>query len=335
MPNESANGILEDLRIDFWKWWGSFRIDFRECWGRVPNKGLFLILLGAWLALFHFVGNATLGYINTPSLLSWMHAAYASNSDANGSDDTHGKVIPLVVLGLFWWKRKQLVGLSLAAWWPGLLLVGLALGLHLVGYMVQQPKLSIVALFAGVYGLMGLAWGRQWLQESFFPFCLFVFCVPLGWSGQAITVPLQMLVCAAVGAICHNVLAIDVLVQGSQIIDPTGRYQYEVAAACSGMHSLIATVAVAVIYAMVGFRSWWRRGILLAVAAPLAVLGNVVRMLTIVVAAEFGGQQWGITVHEGGPMGIYSLLPYVPAFGGLMLIGHWLRERPATEATQT
>ena len=38
-------------------------------------------------------------------------------------------------------------------------------------------------MFAGVYGLMGLAWGREWLRDSFFPFCLFAFCVPLGWSG--------------------------------------------------------------------------------------------------------------------------------------------------------
>ena len=33
-------------------------------------------------------------------------------------------------------------------------------------------------LFAGIYALMGLAWGRQWLRESFFPFILFIFCVP-------------------------------------------------------------------------------------------------------------------------------------------------------------
>jgi hypothetical protein len=33
-------------------------------------------------------------------------------------------------------------------------------------------------------------------------------------------------------------------------------------------------------------------------------------------------------VHEGGPAGIISLLPYVAAFAGLMLLGHWLRESP-------
>jgi len=323
LEQPSANGILED-----------FRIAFLECWQRLPNKGFFLVLLGAWLALFHFLGNATLGYIPTPSLLAWMHAAYGSSTDANGFDDSHGKLIPLVVLGLFWWKRKQLMAVSLRTWWPGLLLVALALVLHLLGYMVQQPRISIVALFLGIYGLMGLAWGREWLRESFFPFFLFAFCVPLGWSGVSLTFPLRMLVCRLVELICHHLLAIDIVREGTAIMDPSGRYQYEVAAACSGMRSLVATLAVAVIYAMVAFRSWWRRGVLIASALPLAVFGNVVRMLTIVIAAEVGGQAWGSRIHEGGPLGIYSLLPYIPAFGGLMFLGHLLREPAAPRAAE-
>jgi exosortase len=316
MDKQPANGILED-----------FRLEFMDCWHRLPNKGFFLVLLVAWLALFHFLGNATLGYIPTSSLLSWMHSAYGTSTDAGGSDDSHGKLIPFVVLGLFWWKRKQLLAVPLRTWWPGLLVVGVGLGLHLVGYMVQQPRISIVALFTGIYGLMGLAWGPQWLRESFFPFCLFAFCVPLGWSAVAITFPLRLLVCRAVELISCNILQIDILRVGTQLSDPTGHYQYDVAAACSGIRSLFATIAVAIIYAMLGFRTWWKRGLLIAAALPLAVLGNIVRMLTIIVAAEIGGQEAGNYVHEGGPFGIISLLPYAAAFAGLLLLGHFLREK--------
>jgi exosortase len=317
MDKQPANGILED-----------FRIEFVDCWHRLPNKGFFLVLLAAWLALFQFLGNSTLGYIPTPSLLAWMHAAYASNPDANGSDDSHGKLIPFVVLALFWWKRKALLAQELKLWWPGLLLVLLALGLHLVGYMVQQPRISIVALFAGIYGLMGLAWGPGWLRESFFPFCLFAFCVPLGWSAVSITFPLRLLVCKVVEVVSAFIFQIDVIRIGTQLIDPTGHYKYEVAAACSGIRSLFATIVVAIIYAMLGFRSWWRRGLLMVSAVPLAVFGNVVRMLTIVLAAEIWGQEAGNTVHEGGPYGVYALLPYAAAFAGLMLLGRWLNEPP-------
>jgi len=60
---------------------------------------------------------------------------------------------------------------------------------------------------------------------------------------------------------------------------------------------------------------------------PLAILGNVLRLLSIVIAAEIGGQEAGSYVHDGGPMGIFSLLPYVPAFVGLFLMGRWLENQ--------
>jgi hypothetical protein len=50
--------------------------------------------------------------------------------------------------------------------------------------------------------------------------------------------------------------------------------------------------------------------------------------LCIIIAAEMGGQKWGDYVHEGGPFGIISLLPYVPAIVGLLVAGR-LMEKPA------
>jgi exosortase len=317
MEKQPANGILED-----------FRLEFLDCWQRLPNKGLFFILLAAWLALFQCLGNSTLGYISTPSLLQWMYLVYQVKSDAAGTDDSHGMFIPFIVLALLWWKRKQLLAPELKLWSPGLLLVGLGLGLHLVGYMVQQPRISIVALFTGIYGLMGLAWGRQWLRDSFFPFFLFAFCVPLGWSAVSITFPLRLLVSQIVEWISGNLLQIDIIREGTSFRDSSGLYLYDVAPACSGIRSLFATLAVAVIFAFLSFRTWWKRLILIAAALPLAVFGNVVRMLTIVITAEIWGPKAGSYVHEGGPYGVLSLLPYVPAFAGLFLVGHWLREPP-------
>jgi len=240
-----------------------------------------------------------------------------------------------VVLGLFWWKREKLQAQPLRTWWPGLTILGSALVLHMAGYMGQQPKVSVLAFFIGIYGLTGLAWGPAWLRTSFFPFFLFAFCVPLGQQAQIISFPLRKLVCQLVALVANGLLAIDVERDGTALINVSGHYQYEVAAACSGMRSLLATLALSMIYAFVSFPTWWKRLVLVAAAIPLAVIGNLVRMLTIIIAAEIGGQSWGNTIHEGGPGGIYSLLPYVPAFGGLLLIGHWLRDRQPEPSSLT
>src|SRR5208337_5037141 len=247
---QETNGILED-----------FRLEFLAFWNKLPNKGFFLVLLAAWLALFHFLGNSTFGYIASPSLLRWMHDVYKPSPFPDAYDDSHARLLPFLVLGLMWWKRKELVRRPLRTWPPGLWLLALALLLHLAGYSVQQPRISIVALFVGLYGLMGLAWGPDWLRASFFPFCLFVFCVPVGTLALTVTFPLRLLVCWLVQQACSYVLAIDILRDGTFLKDPTGHYGYDVAPACSGMRSLVATLVIAIVYGMLSFRTWWKRGL--------------------------------------------------------------------------
>jgi exosortase len=295
-------------------WWA----DTVECWRRLPNKAFFFTLLAAWLALFHWLGNSILGYVHTPSLFSWLNEAYGSQV----TDDGHGPLIPFLVVGLFWWKRKQLLALNLQVWWPGLLILMAAMLLHIFGYVIQQPRVSAVALFLGIYGLMGLAWGKAWLKQSIFPFFLFVFSVPLGNMATVVTFPLRLLV-TALAADTSHLLAIDVVRQGTELINPAGGYKYDVAAACSGIRSLVAIFLLATVYGFLMFRSPWKRVLLMGLAFPLAVLGNLARLLCIIVAAEFGGQSAGNYVHASS---IFSLIPYLPAIGGLMYLGRWLEK---------
>ncbi len=308
-----------------------FQTEFVEFWGRLPNKGFFLALLAGWLALFHFFGNPTLGYVDTPSLFRWMINSYtARDLEGNLQEDSIGMWVPALVLGLIWWKQKELVAQPLKLWKPGFLLVVLGVCLHAVGFFIQIPVISIVALLTGIYGLMGMAWGLAWLQNVFFPFFLLIFLVPFSQHIDFITFPLRLLASQIVEVICQTVLSIDVIREGTLLKDPMNKYHYEVAAACSGIHSLIAVGLMATVGAFVCFKQWWRRGVLFALIIPLAVAGNVLRLLTIILAAEFGGQDAGNYVHEGGPGGLISLLPYVPAIFGLMYVGRWLEEpKPA------
>ena len=298
--------------------------DFVECWNRLPNKAFFFSLLAAWFLLFQFLGSTTFSYVDTPSLFGWLGKQYFSKSDDN--DDGHGILIPFVVLALFWWKRRELLAVPVRAWWPGLLMLAGCLLLHTVGYLIQQPRVSAVALFCGIYALMALAWGAAWLRAALFPFFLFGFAVPITGVGGPIastTFHLRLLVTQLVTAVCNTVLGIDVQREGTQLYNAAHTYSYEVAAACSGLRSVIAIFALCTIFGFVTFEKSWRRGLLMAAAIPLAVLGNMVRMLTIVIAAELGGQSSGDYVHGNW---FFSLLPYVPAILGILVLGHWLRE---------
>jgi exosortase len=294
----------------------------RKSWEQLPNKGLFFTLLAAWLALFHFFGNSLFGYIHSSSLFHCLYQTY--NNPNPASDDGHGNFIPFLVMGLFWWKRRELLAGPLKIWWPGLLLVVLAMLLHIVSYVLQQPRPSDLAFFAGIYGLMGLVWGRGWLRRSFFPFFLFAFSVPLGGQAVFITFPLRLFTTQLVEMVSHWVLGIEVIRMGTQLLDPLGNYQYDVAPACSGIRSLIAIFLIAAIYGFTMFRSPWKQLLFMASAVPLAILGNLARMLCIIMAAELGGQEMGNYVHESS---IFSLIPYLPAIAGLLLVGRWVEKR--------
>jgi len=297
----------------------TFRRELAECWRAMPDKALFFGLLALWLGLFQFLGNSTFGYKGTGSLFGWLSGQYESSPD-----DEHGMLIPFVVLGLFWWKRKELLAVPKSPWWPAFGLLGVALLVHAFGYMVQQPRISIIGLFLGLYALLGLAWGLRMMCVSFFPFFLFSFCLPLsGGPSEAITLPLRFLATRITCWVSNVILGINVIQDGTRVFNPTRSYQYEIAAACSGMRSLTATVALAVIFAFVVLKTPWKRALMILSAVPLAVAGNVLRLSTIIIAAEAFGQKAGSYVHESSWM---SLLPYIPAIGGVLLLGHWLRE---------
>ena len=312
------NGNLtETSKPDFWS-------DAAACWQRLPNKVFFFGLLAAWLALFHFLGNSILGYVHSPSIFVWLDSAYNTSSE---SDDGYGNLIPFIVVGLFWWKRKELLALPLQLWWPAIFFVLLGALLHVAGYVVQQPKFSTLAMFVGIFGLMGLAWGRAWLKGSLFPFWLFVFCVPLSAWLLPFTFPLRLIV-SWLAATAANLLTIDVTRIGTQLIGHGGKFQYDVVAACSGMKSLVSIFLLATVYGCILFRSPKKRLFLMSLALPLSVLGNFLRLFCIIVVAEFGGQEAGNFVHENF---IISLLPYIPAFLGLFWAGSWLEKKYGRE----
>ena len=296
-------------------------------WVQIPSKTIFFVLLAAWFLLFQFWGNSILGYVHTPSIFAWLYNLY--NLDSADNDASYGNIIPFLVIGIFWWRRKELLALPLRLWWPGLLLLAGSLLLHIAGYMVQQPFVSVFALFAGIYALMGLAWGPSWLRHSSYPFFLFIFSIPLTTQLNVILFPLRLFVVWLVEMVAH-LIGVNVIRVGTQLTDPSGHYGYDVVAACGGIRSLIAIFLLATVLAFGTLRGPGRRLLLIALAAPFAVLGNMLRLLVIIFSAEIGGQKWGDYAHEGGPLGIISLLPYVPGIIGLLWIGSRLEkgERP-------
>jgi exosortase len=297
----------------------SFAEEFQSYWARVPDKGFFLILLAAWCVLFQLLGSSSFNYSKTPSLFQWMYGAWS----APMLDSSQGKLIPFVVAILLWVRRRELAETIGGWWWPGLALVGLALLLHIFGYLAQQPRVSIVAVFFGLYSLVGLVWGWKTLKASFFPFFLFAFCMPFGTFVENLTLPLRLLATNLTYAICHGGLDIPIFQNGTQLFDQTGKINFDVAPACSGIRSFVALLAVTTIFSMLALRTLWKRAAMIAMTVPLVVFFNVVRLVAIILATQAISQQAGVFVHEW-----FGFVTYMMAVGCLLGVAHLLRDKP-------
>jgi exosortase len=300
----------------------SFWPEFQDYWARVPDKWLFLTMLAGWCVLFQFVGISSFNFGTTePSLFAWMYNAW----ETPAMDCGHGVFIPLVVAVLFWVKRRELAASIAGAWWPGLAVVGLALLIHVLGFLAQQPRVSMIALFLGLYGLIGVVWGRRTMWVSSFPMVLFAFCMPLGNLAEAVTLPWRMVSVTLTRMICHGVLDIDVVQVGTSLMDAKGQYGFDVVAACSGIRGLVASLMVAAVVAMLCLRLVWKRALMLLATVPLTIFGNVLRLTVVVLIGQAYGQAEGKWVHDW--FGYVTYL--VVNIGSLLVLAHWLREKPS------
>jgi exosortase len=303
-----------------------FRRDFPGVWKSIPFKGVFISLLVLWVLLFEFLGNSTFGYINTHSLFGWTFYAYLSSAD-----DEHGFYIPLIVFALLWWKRADFRDLKVQPWLPGLVLIAFCLLMHLAGYFAQQTRISLAAFYFGLYALCGVVWGPRVLKAAFFPMCLFLFALPLGTLAETITFPLRIFATTVTSTLANTVLGINVIHRGTLIYDPSGAYQYEVAAACGGLRSLTAVLAICTIYGFMNFKKTRNRIIMLAAGVPLAIAGNMTRLMGIIIVSEGFGQKYGQIVHDNT---WFSLIPYIPPILGIVVVGHFLREQSPSEQVE-
>ena len=301
-----------------------FLVEFRAFWAWLPDKPLFFTLLGAWAGLFHFLGHCSFNFTDQPSLFAWMWGAWS----AEALEAEHGKLVPVVVLILLWLRRNELLATPTRRWLPALAGVALALVLHVLAFTVQQPRVSMVALAGGVWCLVGLVWGPGWLRKTFFPFLLLGFCVPLEALGEGLLFQLRLLVTQLSVGIGHNLLGLDVLRDGTAIFNTARTFNYDVAPACSGIRSLTSLLAVTTIYGYVAVRAPWKRAVMMALAAPLAVAGNVARITTVIILAEAFGHKAGAAAETN-----LGYVTFAVAIGLMFLAGWLMREKAAPPVT--
>jgi exosortase len=255
------------------------------------------VIVGLVFVLFHFQGNSADSLRLGRSVLSWMVVRWNDSTVALGAADTsHGWLIPIASIGLVWWRRRDLLAAPKSVSWAGLAVVVASLFLHWVGAKAQQPRLSLLALIGLIWGIPFYFYGKRVAQIILFPCAYLIFCIPLNFF-DSLTFSLRLYMTIMVNAILNG-LGIAFLRSGTALYSVYGDYALEVADPCSGIRSLLAMTAITALYAYMTQRTLVRKWILFLMAVPLAMVGNMVRILTISLVSEAFGNEVGAGLYH-------------------------------------
>lgn len=283
-------------------------------WADMKSPAIWLVwfanmVLLIWL--FGFRGNMEeVGHVGR-SALFWMVAEW----NTAGGEYSHGWLIPFVSVAIVWRQREILRGMSLRVCWSGLFVVVSALLIYALGLKIQQTRIVLVSMVMVIWGTCLSVLGLACAKRLMFPCVYLLFCVPVVFV-DALTFPLRLLA-SSVSEGLLNGIGIPVVRLGTAIISAGGTgLNIDVADPCSGMHSLVAMAALGAAYAYFTQPRQVGKWLLFLGSLPIAVMGNVVRVMSIAIVAVLFGQEHAMSFYHD-----YS--GYVLFSAAVMLMMAW------------
>jgi exosortase D (VPLPA-CTERM-specific) len=209
----------------------------------------------------------------------------------NDDNYSYGIVVPILVAWLIWRRRHEVVEMtarSMRLWqtlaWSCL---GAGLTLFVVGNAAAEQysiRVSGVFVLLGVVGVWG---GAQRLRRFALPLILLLTMIPLPYTiYYRLSFPLQLL-SARIAAASLDFLGLQVQRWGN-VFEVNGQ-PMEVVRACSGVRSMMTLGTLAASVAVILRLRAWAGVLLLLLSAPVAMLGNAVRLLTTALLVLLAG----------------------------------------------
>ena len=273
-------------------------------------------------ALYGFNGNAEEVAFRGRSAILWM----VSRWQGVAGDLSHGWVIPLMSLFVVWRSRRSLLDAARQPSAAGLWVLGLALVLLPIGVRIQQTRISLLSLIGVLWGLPFYLWGWPVAKRLIFPCAYLLFCIPMSFL-DSMTFPLRMFSSRAATLVLSG-LGVPADRVGTTIqLGPGGGMRLDVADACSGLHYLLAMCALTAAYAYFTQKTLIRQWLLFLASVPLAMAGNVARIVVIGIAAQLFGLEVAMRIYHDASGYVVFAVAITLMIGVGALVGVRWREK--------
>ncbi len=210
--------------------------------------------------------------------------------------------VPLFSIAVLWSERQRLRESVGAPGLGGVLLALPCLALGVIGARGLQVRFELLAFIGLLLAVPWAFFGRRMARAVAFPVLCLLFCMPMASYLSLFTVHLR-LVASAVSEFIVSILGVDVVRQGNLISLPgvildDGPFAIDIANPCSGLRSIVALMAISVGYGYYTQPTWLRRVILSALSIPIAVIGNVTRIVSICLVAKSSSASFAIGFYH-------------------------------------
>jgi len=205
-------------------------------------------------------------------------------------EGAHGPIILMTGLWLLWikWPSVRDSIQPPPAWKAALVLVPLLILLPIVritDLIEIEGYVMYAAVIAAVYALVG----GTVIRKLAFPLVYLAFVFPPPQSLiYAMTMPLKVAISEASIALLK---LFGYPIGGTGVMIQIGQYQLLVAAACSGLNSIVSLSALTIFYIYVRHASNLRHAALLLLAViPIAVAANFIRVIILILLTYHAGE---------------------------------------------
>ncbi|MFH1215517.1 MAG: exosortase/archaeosortase family protein [Pseudomonadota bacterium] len=230
-----------------------------------PSSIIFLSRKAQWLIL-----SVLLLVLYRNVLLKWGLDLW------NDDNYSHGLLIPFISLYFFRIQFASLKQAKVSSNSPALLIVLVGLFLFILGSIGGEFFSKRISFIIVLYGLIGFLEGKEVAKILRFPVLILFFAVPLPYIlYNAVAFPLKIIATKVAVGILH-LSGMSVFREGNIVHLP--HTTLEVVDACSGIRSLMTLITLAFFLACVMHKKIFKRLLIMAMAIPIAVLANAVRV---------------------------------------------------------
>ena len=212
---------------------------------------------------------------------------------------------------LIWCKRAEVASETpIGSFWGIAVTAAFAL-LWLVSDIADINEGRHIAFIGMVVGILLACLGWRIFKILSFPFIYLWLLVPTG----TVLLPLLQKIATLISSSMLQWFGIPVYVEGFFIEVPSGRYHIE--EGCAGLNFILASLALAPLYAYLLYRSLWKRLLAVVIALVLAITMNGVRIAGIIALAHWGGPKLNIVDnHLWYGWLFFSLVLFVAGYAG-------------------